>query len=175
MKIVNSYYGTQKILKIFTLDDFPTEVGEGYGGGIVAYLGSEGDFENGMISAAEDTSASYQWGCRGTTIGGDATGTAIGTGQKATAAIVAGCSTDSAAKLCDELSLNGYTDWFLPSRNELSELYQNKDTIGGFSAAYYWSSSEFSSSLTRRQNFFTGFIGYSFKNNNLRVRGVRGF
>jgi hypothetical protein len=43
----------------------PTEVGEEYGGGIVAYLGSEGDFENGMISAAEDTSTGYQWGCQG--------------------------------------------------------------------------------------------------------------
>ena len=157
------------------MEYLPDTIGEEYGGGIVAYLGSEGDFENGMISAAADTSPGYQWGCRATTIGGDATGTTIGTGQKATAAIVAGCSTDSAAKLCDNLSLNGYTDWFLPSEQELNELYQNKDTIGKFSAAHYWCSSEDSSRDARVQFFDTGIISFSFKNSLHRVRGVRGF
>ena len=155
--------------------DGEPEIGDETEGGVVAYVGSEGDFENGMISAAADTSEGYQWGCQGTTIGGDAVGTAIGTGQKATAAIVAGCSTDSAAKLCDELSLNGYTDWFLPSELELNELFQNKDTIGGFSAAYYWSSSENSSRYARTQSFGTGSIGGTSKDGGLRVRGVRGF
>ena len=158
------------------MEYFPDSVGDEYGGGIVAYLGSEGDFENGMISAAEDTSEGYQWGCQGTTIGGDATGIAIGTGQKATTAIVAGCSTDSAAKLCDELSLNGYTDWFLPSELELNELYQNKETIGGFSGPRYWSSSENSSRYARSQSFSLGGIDHFSKSYTFwRVRAVRGY
>ena len=36
----------------------------------------------------------------------------------------------------------GYTDWFLPSRDELNKLFISKSKIGGFITNYYWSSSE---------------------------------
>lgn len=152
-------------------------IGDEYGGGIVAYLGSEGDFENGMIAAPSDISTSAIWGCRGTTIGGDALATAIGTGKAATAAIVAGCAESGiAARLCNDSTLNGYDDWFLPSIDELSQIYQNKDAIGGFANHNYWSSSESHENTAWSIHFGNGSTSrYYSKNNSVGVRPVRGF
>ena len=37
-----------------------------------------------------------------------------------------------------------YEGWFLPSLKELHELYLQKDVVGGFQTAPYWSSTEVS-------------------------------
>ena len=67
----------------------------------------------------------------------------IGFGQQNTIAIVQNCSeSNTAAKICSELSLNGYSDWFLPSLHELEMLFHYKDLIGGFADGNYYSSSE---------------------------------
>lgn len=76
------------------------------------------------------------------------TGTAIGTGLANTTAIIAQSGhTASAAKLCRDYTGGGKTDWFLPSKDELTQLYEQKAVIDGLSPADgYWSSSEFNSS-----------------------------
>ena len=61
----------------------------------------------------------------------------------------------------------------LPTQGELNILYTYKDTIGGFSAAYYWSATESSASTAGRQYFNTGGQNDIFKNNALNVRCVR--
>lgn len=67
---------------------------------------------------------SYPWGCWGTVIGGTLPG--IGTGASNTNAIVNGCSDlNIAAKKCDELVANGYSDWFLPSLYESMLIYKS--------------------------------------------------
>jgi hypothetical protein len=48
----------------------------------------------------------------------------------------------SAARICSDLVIGGYSDWYLPSRDELSLLFANKEAIGGLGGYAYWSSSE---------------------------------
>ena len=73
------------------------------------------------------------------------TGTAIGTGQANTTAIITQSGQQEVQhKLCDNLILSGYDDWFLPSKDELNLMYTNLKVagLGGFADAWYWSSSE---------------------------------
>ena len=116
------------------------EIGQEYQGGKIAYLDATG--KHGLIAAPADQSAGIQW-YNGSDIATGATGTAIGTGKNNTTKIVqAQRAGNYAAKLCDDLVLNGYNDWYLPSQDELKELYKNKDLIGGFTTGWYWSSTE---------------------------------
>ena len=81
------------------------------------------------------------WGCRGTSING-AQNFAIGTGEQNTDSIVNGCGDEGvAAKVAQDLVLGGNSDWFLPSKDELNQLFVQKAGIERFSGAY-WSSSE---------------------------------
>jgi hypothetical protein len=63
----------------------------------------------------------------------------------------------SAAALADShtVTVSGvvYDDWFLPSKDELAQLYSQKETVGGFVLSAYWSSSEDSASIARTQGF----------------------
>jgi hypothetical protein len=157
----------------------PASAGVSYGGGIIAYILQPGDpayvagETHGIIAAPSDQSTGIQWGCEGTFIGG--TSTALGTGAANTAIVSAACGAGTAARLCADLVLNGYSDWYLPSLNELQKLYTNRGSIGGFAIASYWSSSEASASYARYVHFNTGYTTTLSKNNTYYVRAVRSF
>lgn len=80
-----------------------------------------------------------------------------------------------AAQACYSATDSGYTDWYLPARNELSVLYANRIAIGNFSLInYYWSSTENNSIGSTIVNFSNGNIGNNYnKWNNYNVRCVR--
>jgi len=136
-----SYYGNVYIDAIrFKKANFA--VGMPYQGGIIAYVDNSG--EHGLIAAPNDQSEGIVWATVKNVTG--AIGTSIGTGQSNTTKIIQALGNGNyAAKLCDNLVLNGYSDWFLPSKDELNEMLKNCHIIGGFNTVngyYYWSSSE---------------------------------
>lgn len=82
-----------------------------------------------------------------------------------------------AAQYCENLSVNGYDDWYLPARDELNVVRNAHSTIGGFDYANpYWSSTEFSFGGAWFQYFNTGQLGGNYntsKSHTLNVRCVR--
>jgi len=113
-----------------------------------------------------------------------ATSSVIGSGMANTIAIIGQSGhTTSAAKLCyDYVSPSGHDDWFLPSKNELSQMYDNLGGIlnlGGFSSiAFYWSSTEStvaSTDYAYEQDLILGNSGTWLKGTLDFVRPVRAF
>ena len=155
-------------------------IGDTYGGGIVFWLDGNG---GGLISAPTDQSYGVEWGCYGTAISG-ADGTAIGTGNQNTIDIEAGCTTTGiAADICANYTDGTYSDWFLPSKDELNKMYLNigqgnalgLGNVGGFANFYYWSSTEDGNYGAWGQYFIDGFQYFNFKNDYYGVRAVRAF
>ncbi len=132
-----------------------------------------------MIAAPADAAGgpNILWGCPGTSI---ATQTGIGYGSQNTATIMATCSDAGiGARLCDDYTSGGYSDWYMPSKDELTLLYNNKNTIGGFATSgtrpIYWSSSQSDANFVHSRWFSDGFQGTFSKNNAYRVRPIRSF
>jgi hypothetical protein len=62
----------------------------------------------------------------------------LGTGNANTNTVVSNQGAGNyAAKLCSDLVLGSYSDWYLPSKDELNKLFLNKTAIGGFANNYY--------------------------------------
>ena len=121
-----------------------------------------------------------KWGCNGTLISG-AGSQAIGTGEQNTADIVTGCPTPGvAAHLANDLVLGGQTDWFLPSKDELNEmftmLHSSFTPLGGFlTDDFYLSSSEDDDASAFAQRFDDGVQDNRSKGTTYYVRPVRAF
>jgi Protein of unknown function (DUF1566) len=163
----------------FNTTTFLLTVGQNYQGGVIAYIYQPGDpgyiagQTHGFITTTSNQNVGAQWGCSGTSI---ATNTTLGTGQNNTTAIINNCTTSNiAASICNNLIFGGYTDWFLPSSDELLQLYQNRTLIGGFSSAYYWSSSQYTSTNALIVNFSSGGLYQTTKTNLYYVRAIRKF
>ena len=162
----------------------------GPGGGKVFYVASGNFTSTGsdcvaackyLEAAPSDHPSQSAWGCQATSTG--ATATAIGTGKVNTATILTKCTTAGiAADVAKKYSTTNTAgapgaagQWFLPSRYELAQMYDNKDAIGGFAANCYWSSSELNATLAGNQNFSVGSQRHFSKNLGHYVRPVRAF
>ncbi len=122
------------------------QLGDWYRGGIVYSLDGIG---NGVIAPTLDQSNNSSWGCQSIHIP-----TAMSTtdGNANTNAIIANCTERPiAASVCYDLTLNGYTDWYLPAFNQLLLLSQRRAIVGNFVPAQnaggvtigeYWASTD---------------------------------
>jgi hypothetical protein len=184
----------------FTTTNIPYTVGQAVEGGIIAYILASGDIgydpnrQHGLVAAINDVPTStfepdYVSGGYDIT-----TSSSIGTGQANTDAIMqffAGFQTNFTAKLCSDLQDGGYTDWYLPSLNELQKLYLNRNAIGNFITdtsgpgdvfynRFYWSSTS-KESLGNKQEWVIDFQGagatdfFYWGNTDLSARAVRSF
>lgn len=128
----------------------PINIGDTLQGGIVAYILKNGDpgfvfgEAHGLIAAVGDQGTFIRWWI-GDFSNSGITGTTIGSGSANTTAIInsPGATGDYAAKVCRDYRGGGYSDWFLPSKDELNKLYEMHVLgFGGFDQRTYWSSSE---------------------------------
>jgi hypothetical protein len=110
----------------------------------------------------------------GTTPSSTATGIAIGSGARNTKLMLGTC-TSGAANMATSYNGGGKSDWFLPSQDELAQLYAQKTTVGGFVEYGYWSSTEADTGLAWFQYFNSGYQSGTNKSNAFYVRPVRAF
>lgn len=174
---VNSFgtaYGTQ-------LTFIALAIGDSFQGGKLAYIltsedpGYDVNVPHGLIAHTSDFNA--RWGTENLTVPG-ADGTAIGTGYQNTLDIIAGDALGVAAGNCRSLTTNGYSDWYMPSKDELNKLYINRVLIGGFNpSGWYFSSTESNSIYAWFQDFSNGNQAGTgaHKDWALSVRAIRSF
>ncbi len=162
-------------------------IGTSYQGGKIAYFKKPADsgyderIPHGLIvsPADQDAGCFRVWALAGYTNiavpGG--TGTALGSGSENTANIIAqqGSSTTYAAGLAKSYDGGGYTDWYMPSIDEMVLISQNRDQFGGLSADSYWTSSEQDGANIWYYFPSSDYKGYDTKDKPGRVRAIRSF
>ena len=173
----NVIYTIFFVCVLFSCAKSKHKIGSIYKGGYVFKINI---FGHGLCAAPLDYHKPVEWGCYGTLING-ADGEKIGTGKQNTNDILAGCNSEVpyAAKVCDELVVDNYDDWYLPSVEELQlmqrELYVQ--SFGGFQAVDYWSSTQNFSLGAWKVDFATGEKSNA-KNKadkGVKVRAIRSF
>jgi hypothetical protein len=165
----------------------------GPGGGIVFYVASGNFTQIGAIGSMcattckylEVSSAYFQvnmaWAQGGFNPSRAVTGAdsaSIGAGFKNTRDIVAQGNSNqyiSAAAYCDALEAGGKSDWFLPSWDEINELYSKSSVVGGFSFGLYWTSTEFDARTAWSRYMTRATFGDLSKASLAYVRPVRAF
>jgi len=177
-----------RIQKVVDADEL--KIGALYAGGIVFYIDKTG--KHGLVCADKDFGKAL-WG-RSVKIGATGEGIADGSGMKNTKKIVEQASgfigkgifgftkrpAPTAARLCLESDYNGFSDWYLPTINELKLMCKNlhKRKIGDFMEERYWSSTEDDYDGASRAWFFIFNIGDGYhydKASTYDVRAVRAF
>lgn len=159
-----------RILQIYTIGE------SGPAGGIVFY--DKGDWSDDwryLEAWVEDIEVSVTWGNYDIT---GATDAAIGTGWTNTRTVVefyAGTGIAVAADAADGFAVGGYDDWFLPSLDELQEMYAQREVLAGVQDVFSWSSTEVDSDNVYTVNLSNGQAPATDKLTPNSVRPIRAF
>jgi len=152
-------------------------IGEHFGGGVVFYLNK--NKTHGIIAATADFEEAEPWARKDTLIHAQSAklGAAANNNTRIFNALGSSSSeaTDYAVNECMGLYQNGYNDWYLPSKDELNQMYLHKDVIGNFKPFAYWSSTEIDASTAWWQNMSTGLQQSQEKFSSYSVRAIRYF
>jgi TolB-like protein len=157
------------------------DVGDtGPAGGIIFYnRGFVADGWQYLEAAPAGTDFTAQWGANGQNVTG--TDTATNSGKRSTHLIVNRLKqlgeSGRAVQVCVDMDINGYKDWFLPSKDELNLMYQNlhQKGLGIFNGDRYWSASQHGNATAWNLSFSDGRHYYNYKSNTYSVRAVRAF
>jgi hypothetical protein len=163
----------------------------GPAGGIIFYVNPNAGEWKYLEAAPANTEKVTFWAAEDFPVDAIKDARSVGMGKSNTeyimrAAVERGGGFDWAAEICDSLTVNGYDDWFLPSRDELHQMYGNlqRRGLGGFQSAQYWSSTPYpprnwgSGVKTGAwyENFSNGEQNAIWNDNkDLRVRAIRQF
>ena len=180
--IIKNVAGCDSIITIKLTVTQLAVIGEFRDGGVVFWQDGKG---GGLVCAITDQTSATQW-YNGVDVWTGATGSAIGTGKTNTAEIIkdqGATETDYAAGIANAYKGGGYTDWFLPSKLELTEIYNNKDIINPIALAhsgellgnFYWSSTEYNTDWAYFFVFPAGISQNHSKAGTSAVRAVRAF
>jgi hypothetical protein len=159
-------------------------IGEQYGGGVIFHLYKDNQgVEHGLILALNNQSSSQSWSNVIQEIGANAQSSWNGA-TNSNAIVSQSGHTNSAAKLCIDLVSGGQNDWYMPSIQELSLLWNNYFTVASsltqitgaqLLSTYYWSSSEYCADYGWYIDFTNGNTDYNYKTNATNVRAIRAF
>jgi len=151
----------------------------GPGGGIVFYVKEANATGSRYLEAAPNTwkggvqDPTMKWWNAQVNV---ATQLGIGTGSANTTAIIALSATaDRAATAARAYRGGGLNNWFLPSRDELNQLYLQRTVVGVFGTYFYWSSSQWDLNYAWVQAFSSSTQSINNKYDILYVRPVRAF
>lgn len=164
----------------------PPTLGKSYQGGIIFYILKSGDLgydattPHGLIAATEDQSkGDVKWDqFVYHEIAGIKDG--IGYGSANTTKIIndIGSSTLYAAGLARAYRGGGYSDWYVPSQDELNQLYINRNYFTGtasFGVYQYWSSSQFANWAAFVQDLNVGWTQGRNRGDLAGLRAIRSF
>ena len=177
---VDNSVSTESAIATINLNNL-NEIGDFNHGGVIFWIDPTDD-THGLVCAVNDQSIAAEWGCENVAV---ATATAFGSGSTNVEAIEAACTTaGTAADIVSNLSMNGFDDWFFPSRFEMDYVYSNRTIInttaivnggGNLSNGKYWTSSQFNEYLAISYRFSDGVSDVDPKSTTLNVRAIRAF
>ena len=163
---------------IFTNNDLVSVI-KGPAGGYIFY--DKGEYSDGWryLEAAPEDDEPAMWSESRVVVSG--TSETIGSGKENTMLIVTALNklreTGTAAQICDAKTINGYSDWFLPSKDELNLMYDNlhRMGMGDFKRSLYLSSSQSGESNAWIQSFSITDQSEASKDSKYFIRAIRSF